>query len=156
MSKGQTNKTTLKKKNISLVFSPPPSLTLHPHAHFSPSMSILRRLHLNLCTTTRRRRLATASAALRQDTTVWTPAPLSKVEHAAESLFHIAIDVSDAPDHAASHTLAGQYLQLRLPDALKPSFLAIASPPKLAAARGVFFGFSSFVGFVNLLVVLIC
>ncbi|RZB43585.1 Fruit protein pKIWI502 isoform D [Glycine soja] len=101
-------------------------------------MSILRRLHLNLRTTTRRRRLATASAALRQDTTVWTPAPLSEVEHAAESLFHIAIDVSDAPDHAASHTLAGQYLQLRLPDALKPSFLAIASPPKLAAARGVF------------------
>lgn len=125
---------------MSLLFSPPPSLTglsLHPHVHFSPSMSILRRLPLNL-RTTRRRRLATVSAALRQDTAVWTPAPLSEVEHAAESLFHIAIDVSDAPDLAASHTLAGQYLQLRLPDALKPSFLAIASPPKLAAARGVF------------------
>jgi len=120
---------------MSLLISPSPSLTLHPHAHVSPSMSILRRLHLNLRS---RRRFATVSAAVRQDTTVWTPAPLSEVEPAAESLFHVAIDVSDAPDLAASHTLAGQYLQLRVPDASKPSFLAIASPPKLAATRGVF------------------
>ncbi|RDY01660.1 Fruit protein [Mucuna pruriens] len=121
---------------MSLLISPPPTLTLHTHAHFSPSMSILRRLNLNL--RNHRRRLATVSAAVRQDTTVWTPAPLSEIEPAAESLFHVAIDVSDAPDLAASHTLAGQYLQLRVPDAPKPSFLAIASPPKLAWARGVF------------------
>ncbi|TKY50922.1 oxidoreductase protein [Spatholobus suberectus] len=120
---------------MSLLLSPPPSLTLHPHAHFSPSMSILRRLHLNLRT---RRRIATVSAAVRQDPTVWTPAPLSEVEPAAESLFHVAVDVSDAPDLAASHALAGQYLQVRVSDAPRPSFLAIASPPKLAAARGVF------------------
>ncbi|KAK7390916.1 hypothetical protein VNO78_19110 [Psophocarpus tetragonolobus] len=119
----------------SILFSPPAPFSLHPHAHLSPSMSILRRLHLNLRT---RRRIATVSAAVRQDTTFWTPAPLSEVEPVAESLFHIAIDVSDAPDLAASHSLAGQYLQVRVADAPKPSFLAIASPPKLAAVRGVF------------------
>ncbi|BAT93849.1 Fruit protein [Vigna angularis] len=121
---------------MSLFISPSPSLTLHPHAYVSPSMSVLRRLHLNLRSS--RRRLATVSAAVRRDTTVWTPAPLSEVEPAAESLFHVAIDVSDAPDLAASHTIAGQYLQLRVPDSSKPSFLAIASPPKLAAKHGVF------------------
>lgn len=122
------------------LFSPPlPSLSssLHPHAYFSPSplpMSILRRLTLP-----RHRRFATlAAAAVRQDTTVWTPAPLSEVEPAAESLFHVSVDLSDSPDLAESHTHAGQYLQLRLPDVAKPSFLAIASPPKLATAHGVF------------------
>lgn len=49
----------------------------------------------------------------------------------------MSIDVS-ASDLAATYTRAGQYLQLRVPDAPKPSFLAIASPPKLASARGVF------------------
>lgn len=124
-----------------LLSSPPHSLTLHSHAHFSPSpspMSILRRLNLKNLSNHRRRRIATVSAAVRQDTSVWTPAPLSEVEPAAESLFHVAIDVSDAPDLVASHTRAGQYLQLRVPDAPKPSFLAIASPPKLASTRGVF------------------
>lgn len=122
---------------MSLSLSP---LTLHPHAHVSPSpfpMSLLRRLNLNL-SNHHRRRIATVSAAVRQDTTVWTPAPLSEIEPAAESLFHVAIDVSDAQDLVESHTRAGQYLQLRVPDAPKPSFLAIASPPKLASARGVF------------------
>ncbi|KAF8399049.1 hypothetical protein HHK36_014915 [Tetracentron sinense] len=67
------------------------------------------------------------------------PKPLSLGSTpAAESLFHVKIDVSDSPDLAASHTRPGQYLQLRLPDAAKPSFLAIASPPSLAAARGEF------------------
>ena len=46
--------------------------------------------------------------------------------------------MSNSPDLAASHTLPGQYLQLRLPDVEKPSFLAIASPPSLAAASGAF------------------
>ncbi|KAH7571034.1 hypothetical protein JRO89_XS05G0242700 [Xanthoceras sorbifolium] len=97
-------------------------------------MSILRRLpfqrlksHLHH----RRRRLASlaAVASVRQDTTVWTPAPLSGISPAAESLFHISIDVSDAPDLAASYTRPGQYLQLRVGDVAKPTFLAIASPP---------------------------
>ncbi|KAK7280393.1 hypothetical protein RJT34_25457 [Clitoria ternatea] len=126
---------------MSLILSPTHSLTLHPHAHLSPSplpMSILRRLSLNLRNHHHRRRLATVSAAVRQDSTVWTPAPLTEVEPAAESLFHVSIDVSDAPDLIASHTRAGQYLQVRVPDAPKPSFLAIASPPKLASARGAF------------------
>ena len=103
-------------------------------------MSILRRLNLPRHLHHRTHRLATAStaAALRQETAVWTTAPLSEVEPAAESLFHVTVDLSNTPDLAASHTCAGQYLQLRVPDRAKPSFLSIASPPKLASARGTF------------------
>ncbi|XP_057543277.1 fruit protein pKIWI502-like [Amaranthus tricolor] len=71
-----------------------------------------------------------------QDTTVWTPTPISLIESAAKSLFHVSIDVSDAPEIVSSHTRTGQYLQLKVPDSPKPPFLAIASPPSLAAARG--------------------
>lgn len=127
----------------SIAFSPAP-LPLRTHAHRSPllpPMAILRHLtlhhhrHRHHCL---RRRLAVAAAAVRQDTTVWTPAPLSLVEPATESLFHVTVDLSDSPDLAASHTLAGQYLQLKVPDFEKPSFLAIASPPSLASGKGVF------------------
>ncbi|XP_010527754.1 PREDICTED: fruit protein pKIWI502 [Tarenaya hassleriana] len=119
------------------------TLTSRPHAHpsllLSP-MSILRRLplppHLRVRFPSKRR--VVSAAAVRQDTNVWTPAPLSVVEPAAESLFHITVDVSDAPDLVASYIRPGQYLQLRVPDVEKPSFLAIASPPSLAAARGAF------------------
>ncbi|GAV81156.1 NAD_binding_1 domain-containing protein [Cephalotus follicularis] len=95
-------------------------------------MSILRRFNHRFST------VAAAAAALRQDTTVWTRAPLSTVDQAAESLFHVSVDVSYSPNLVASHTRAGQYLQLRLTDAEKPSFLAIASPPALAASNGAF------------------
>ncbi|GFZ15941.1 FAD/NAD(P)-binding oxidoreductase [Actinidia rufa] len=86
----------------------------------------------------RRRLLSTAATALRRDTAVWTTAPLTVVRPAAESLFHVTVNVSDSPDLASSHTRAGQYLQLRPPDAARPSFFSIASPPWLAAARGEF------------------
>ncbi|XP_020672337.1 fruit protein pKIWI502 [Dendrobium catenatum] len=86
--------------------------------------------------------VAAASASVRQDSSTWTPAPLSLVRAASSdsSLFHISVDVSDYPDLVSAHTKAGQYLQLRLPSAAhaKPTFLAIASPPSLAAARGEF------------------
>ncbi|XWS35024.1 hypothetical protein CRYUN_Cryun21dG0089900 [Craigia yunnanensis] len=114
-----------------------------PHARLSPppfTMSILRRLPFHPLTLRHqlpRRRFATL-AAVRLDTTVWTPTPISSIDIAAESLFHISIDVSNSPDLVASHTLPGQYLQLRLPDVEKPSFLAIGSPPSLAAASGAF------------------
>jgi len=102
-------------------------------------MTVLRRLAPNhLIRHHRMRRLATVAAAVWQDTTVWTQAPLSGIEPAAESLFHVRIDVLDSPDLAASHTRAGQYLQLRVPDVEKPSFLAIASPPSDAASKGAF------------------
>ncbi|CAN0877023.1 Fruit protein pKIWI502 [Linum grandiflorum] len=122
---------------------PPPSPATTTHAHLSPPtpllpMSILRRLAPPLLLHRHRRRLATVAAAVRQDTAAWTQAPLSEIEPVAESLFHISIDVSDYPDLAASHTLPGQYLQLRIPEAEKPSFLAIASPPSLAASKGAF------------------
>ena len=105
-------------------------------------MSFLRRLHLprhlNLRSQRHNRFATVAAAAVRQDTTLWTQAPLSEVEPAAESLFNVTVDLSDSPDLASSHTRAGQYLQLRVPDIEKPSFLAIASPPKLASSCGVF------------------
>ncbi|KAL0538705.1 hypothetical protein IC582_022860 [Cucumis melo] len=126
--------------NSSLPLSRPP-----PHALSPPppsSMSLLRRLtpgHLRFNLRHHAGRFATAAAAaVRQDTAAWTQAPLTEVEPAAESLFHVSVDVSDAPDLAASHTRAGQYLQLRVPDVEKPTFLAIASPPLLASAEGVF------------------
>ncbi|KAG5531553.1 hypothetical protein RHGRI_026231 [Rhododendron griersonianum] len=112
---------------------------LLPH-HRHPPMSLLRHLTLPRRHHHRCRLLSIAAAAVKQDTTVWTPAPLSSVRPAADYLFHVTIDVSDTPDVAASHTHAGQYLQLRLPDAenAKPSFLAVASPPSFSAARGEF------------------
>ncbi|KAH9746528.1 FAD-binding FR-type domain-containing protein [Citrus sinensis] len=123
---------------MALALSPSPSL---PHAHVSqtfPPMSILRRISL-LNLKPQRRHLATlAAAAVRQDTTVWTPAPLVEISPAAESLFHISIDISDAPDIGSSHTRAGQYLQLRVADVGKPTFLAVASPPSFASASGAF------------------
>ncbi|PIN07492.1 NADH-cytochrome b-5 reductase [Handroanthus impetiginosus] len=121
-----------------------PTLASHvPHRTLSflqPPMTLskfqpLRRLSHHL----RRRSVSVSAAAVRQDTTFWTPAPLVKVSPAAEFLFNITIDVSETPELAASYTKAGQYLQLRLQDPdTKPSFLAIASPPSVTASKGVF------------------
>ncbi|CAA6661256.1 unnamed protein product [Spirodela intermedia] len=79
-------------------------------------------------------------AAVRQDSITWTQAPLTVVHPAAGdgTLFHVSIDVSDSPDLAGSFTVPGQYLQLRVPEAPKPAFLAIASPPSTASSKGVF------------------
>ncbi|KAJ8479503.1 hypothetical protein OPV22_023230 [Ensete ventricosum] len=104
-------------------------------------MSLLPRLRLGLSLPLRRRALtAVAAAAVRQDAATWTQAPLSLVAPASAdaSLFHVSVDVSDAPDLAVSYTVPGQYLQLRVPASEKPSFLAIASPPSFASSRGEF------------------
>lgn len=98
--------------------------------------TILR--HLNLRRHHHRGRLFSISAAVKEDTTVWTQAPLTAVRPAAESLFHVTVDVSESIELATSYSRAGQYLQLRLADVEKPSFLAIASPPCVAAESGVF------------------
>lgn len=105
-------------------------------------MSSLRRLirhrhHL-------RRRFATstasafASSPLVSDPIAWTQASVSSISPAAECLFQVSIDVSHAPHLCTCHTHPGQYLQLRIPGITKPSYLAIASPPALAAAQGKF------------------
>lgn len=110
---------------------PPPPMSLlklkQPLFHH-----FFRRCH------SRRHLSVSAAAAVRQDTTTWISAPLVTVSPAAESLFQVTIDVSDSDALAASHTKAGQYLQLRVPDSPKPTFLAIASPPSLAATKGIF------------------
>lgn len=116
-----------------------PSANLHLLRLDAASMAILRRpLNMRPRLNLRHSRFSAISAALRQDTTAWTQAPLASVTPAAESLFHVAVDVADSPDLAASYSRPGQYLQLRVPDSAKPAFLAIASPPALAAAKGVF------------------
>ncbi|KAI3816546.1 hypothetical protein L1987_16247 [Smallanthus sonchifolius] len=113
-----------------------PHLRSHaPHRTSSFPMAAIIRRHLNPI---RRRSFAIAAAVRQQDTTLWTPTPLADVKPAAESLFHITIDVSDSPDLASSYAVAGQYLQLRIPNVEKPSFLAIASPPSLAFTNGIF------------------
>ncbi|RWR93907.1 fruit protein-like protein [Cinnamomum micranthum f. kanehirae] len=110
--------------------SPSPSLPLLRLD--APSMAFLRRPRLTL------RRLSSISAALRQDTTVWTPAP-TRLRHPRRRLplprLHRRLRL---PRHRLLPHPPRQYLQLRLPDSAKPTFLAIASPPSLAAARGVF------------------
>lgn len=100
-------------------------------------MSPLSRLRLRLPAPLRRRALTGLAAAVQQDTDTWSQAPLSLVAPASAdaSLFHVAVDVSYAPDLAVSYTAPGQYLQLRVPGADKPAFLAIASPPSFAASR---------------------
>ncbi|KAI5353221.1 hypothetical protein L3X38_006114 [Prunus dulcis] len=91
------------------IFQPASVPLLHSHAHLSsplPPMSILRRPQpqppktkttpppLRQC----RRRSTPGHRAL-------DPSPhLSEIEPAAESLFHVRIDLSDAPDLASSHT----------------------------------------------------
>ncbi|CAM8919368.1 unnamed protein product [Rhodiola kirilowii] len=119
--------------------SPNPLPNICSHAHLSPHLSqmgILRSLNLNRRISNRR--FNAVSAAIKQDTTLWTQATLVKVKPAAESLFHIGIDVSESPELCASYERAGQYLQLKIGDFPKPSFLAIASPPSLAKEKGVF------------------
>lgn len=83
------------------------------------------------------RRLAN-SAALLESPSLLTLAPIASIRPAAESLFHVTVDVSHSPDLAASYTKPGQYLQLRLPQIPKPTFLALASPPSLTYSKGVF------------------
>ncbi|XP_020100509.1 fruit protein pKIWI502 [Ananas comosus] len=121
----------------------PPTLSLSSSSSSSSSLLLpfphmprplpLRRLRRHLS--------AVASAVRHHDAaaSLWTPAPLALVAPASAdaSLFHVALDLSDAPDLAAAHTAPGQYLQLRLPSAAsaaaeaKPTFLAIASPPPM-------------------------
>ncbi|WOK97766.1 hypothetical protein Cni_G06474 [Canna indica] len=103
-------------------------------------MPPLSRLRLPIRLPLIRRALASVAAALQHDTSTWTQAPLSFVAPASAdaSLFHVSVDISDAPDLADSYTSPGQYIQLRVPAADKPTFLAVASPPSLVASRGEF------------------
>ncbi|KAL2904745.1 hypothetical protein RDABS01_003455 [Bienertia sinuspersici] len=120
---------------MSISLSPLPQIS--PHAHPQLSMSLLRTITSLPLHRSNRRLFSRISAAVRQpDTTLWTPSPISRIEPAAESLFHVSIDVSDSEVIASSHMRAGQYVQLKVPDSPKPSFLAIASPPSLASRTG--------------------
>ncbi|XP_072959631.1 fruit protein pKIWI502 [Typha angustifolia] len=114
-----------------------------PHAPFSSSMpSLPFPLPLRLL---RRRLSSLSAAAVRPDSAaaVWTPAPLTLISPASSdaSLFHLSVDLSDAPDLASGYTAPGQYLQVRVPSSAgeaKPAFLAIASPPPLAIGESRF------------------
>ncbi|XP_076956016.1 fruit protein pKIWI502-like [Bidens hawaiensis] len=127
--------------SLTTLSSPLPYLSSHAPHHTQPfPMATILSRHLNPIRHRLRHRSVAISAAVRQqnDTVPFTPTPLADVTPAAESLFHISIDVSESPDLASTYTAPGQYLQLRIPNVEKPSFLAIASPPSLAVTNGVF------------------
>nr|XP_017224159.1 PREDICTED: fruit protein pKIWI502 isoform X2 [Daucus carota subsp. sativus] len=84
------------------------------------------------------RRVLSTAAALRQTSASLHPVSLSSISPAAESLFHVSLDVSSSPSLVSSYTRPGQYLQLRLPHNNRSTLLAIASPPSLAESSGVF------------------
>ncbi|XP_078438989.1 FAD/NAD(P)-binding oxidoreductase [Wolffia australiana] len=115
---------------------------LQPSPSSSSSLSPLPMSIFPLLRRSFRRNLPSLAiaAAARQDTIAWTHAPLKLLRPASAdgSLFHAQIDVSESPDLAAGFTAPGQYLQIRVPDAPKPAFLAIASPPEAASLKGVF------------------
>ncbi|CAL5058150.1 unnamed protein product [Urochloa decumbens] len=118
-----------------------PALSLHPSpSSCSPaaSASPLPMRALPILRRRLRRPLTTAVHAVKQDAAVWTPAPVSAVGAATVdgSIFHVAVDLSDAAGLADSYTSPGQYLQIRVPSAgeeLKPAFMAVASPPGAGA-----------------------
>ncbi|KAL6634422.1 hypothetical protein ACP70R_027093 [Stipagrostis hirtigluma subsp. patula] len=108
----------------------------HPHLHPRPSPSPASALPMRSILLRRHRRVRplTTACAVRQDAAVWTPAPVSAVGAASAdgSVFHVAVDLSDAAALADSYVAPGQYLQVRVPSAdgeLKPAFMAVASPP---------------------------
>ncbi|CAL4887763.1 unnamed protein product [Urochloa decumbens] len=118
------------------------ALRLHPStpSSCSPAASPPPMRALPVLRRCLRRRLTTAVHAVKQDAAVWTPAPVSAVGAATSdgSIFHVAVDLSDAADLAGSYTSPGQYLQIRVPsggggEELKPAFMAVASPPGAGA-----------------------
>uniref|UniRef100_A0A0C9QUW4 TSA: Wollemia nobilis Ref_Wollemi_Transcript_7847_1318 transcribed RNA sequence n=2 Tax=Wollemia nobilis TaxID=56998 RepID=A0A0C9QUW4_9CONI len=71
-----------------------------------------------------------ALAAWKQEV-LWAEAPLLEISRAAESLYHVALDISDNPELMAGHTTPGQFVQVRVGDS-RPTFLAIASSPEVS------------------------
>lgn len=61
-----------------------------------------------------------------------------EVERAAESLYHVVLDISDNPELMAGHTTPGQFVQVRVGDS-NPAFLAIASPPATSSGGSLEF-----------------
>ncbi|CAN6251620.1 unnamed protein product [Urochloa humidicola] len=118
---------------------PRPTLALHPSpSSFSPAASAspppMRALPVLRSRLRLGRPLSAAVHAVKQDAAVWTPAPVSAVGAATAdgSIFHVAVDLSDAADLADSYTSPGQYLQIRVPsggEEPKSAFVAVASPP---------------------------
>ncbi|CAM6121991.1 unnamed protein product [Calypogeia fissa] len=76
----------------------------------------------------------TGSAVIRsvwKQEVLWANSPVAEVEKAAESLFHVVLDISDNPELIEGHTAPGQFVQVKVGNT-KPAFLAIASPPNVA------------------------
>eukprot|EP01018_Ginkgo_biloba_P027413 Gb_38340 [translate_table: standard] len=78
-----------------------------------------------------------ALAAWKQEV-LWAEAPLVVVERAAESLYHVVLDISDNPELMTGHTKPGQFVQVKVGDS-RPTFLAIASPPVTASTGSLEF-----------------
>ncbi|AQK71120.1 FAD/NAD(P)-binding oxidoreductase [Zea mays] len=109
--------------------SMPPRLALRAHLFSSASPLPMRALPLLRS----RFRSLTTAYAVKQDTALWTPAPVSAISAATDdgSVSLIAVDLSDATDLVDSYTNPGQYLLIRVPgEELKPAYMVISSPPK--------------------------
>lgn len=107
----------------------PPRLALRAHLFSSASPLPMRALPLLRS----RFRSLTTAYAVKQDTALWTPAPVSAISAATDdgSVSLIAVDLSDATDLVDSYTNPGQYLLIRVPgEELKPAYMVISSPPK--------------------------
>ncbi|KAF3779848.1 Fruit protein [Nymphaea thermarum] len=121
-------------------FSPPPRCLLRRRFHASPDRAATMPLPRLLLLTPHqlrhrlRRSAVSVAASVKQEEILWTRAPVSVVEPAAESLFHVSVDLSDSPGLAASYVAAGQYLQVRALEC-RPAFLAIASPPSPSGTK---------------------
>ncbi|CAK9203180.1 unnamed protein product [Sphagnum troendelagicum] len=81
--------------------------------------------------------ISLARAVWKQEV-LWTEAPIADIGFAAEQHFHLVLDISANRELRDGHTKPGQFVQVRIGDS-KPAFLAIASPPRLAATGSLEF-----------------
>jgi len=74
---------------------------------------------------------ALARAVWKQEV-LWAEAPVADIGRASEQHFQLVLDVSGNRELMDGHTRPGQFVQVKVGDN-KPVFLAIASPPNVAA-----------------------
>ncbi|KAG0615900.1 hypothetical protein M758_5G074500 [Ceratodon purpureus] len=128
-----------------------------PHAAPAPAMlsarvalgghgaGLLRRLRVPDLGATRHQSRAGAVRAVWKQEVLWAEAPVADVGLACEEHYHFVLDVSGNRELMEGHTKPGQFVQVKIGDS-KPAFLAIASPPKVAASGSMEFLIKSIEG----------
>jgi NAD(P)H-flavin reductase len=72
------------------------------------------------------------SRAVWKQEVLWAEAPVVDVGIECDEHYHFVVDISGNKELMEGHTKPGQFVQVKIGNS-KPAFLAIASPPKLAA-----------------------